>query len=378
MKQTWVMPIHYGSLSSMEKNNYPALYYGLIIMAHGSGPGGCCDDESAGGDRLQLGEISQELKSRHAVNLLGFNTCFMGNAEVAYQFRYHPVSEDEFGAEVMLASAPTTDPIGWKYDWILGRINTQARGEGNGETEEITGGEEIIYRPDELTPQLLGRIIVEEERDGMFALNEVNAKRGSLTCYDLKKAVLVKTRTDVLAQALVKNDDRSKIEALRDDFARVIRYFWVYNDPKYDVVERLNTPYYDLGSLCEGIKNDNQFHEESRTAAGEVLAAIDELILYSYFGLDYTSHHYGLSVFFSNGIDIYNNKPIFSYHWWYNARNVLDWSGNTGERYYGELAWCADKATASIGSVDNWFEMLDAWYDPAGNDADGGCNKYQY
>jgi clostripain len=43
---------------------------------------------------------------------------------------------------------------------------------------------------------------------------------------------------------------------------------------------------------------------------------------------------------------------------------------------YGRLAWCRDGATEGDGAVQNWFELLDSWFDAGA--ANGGRNGYQH
>ena len=56
---------------------------------------------------------------------------------------------------------------------------------------------------------------------------------------------------------------------------------------------------------------------------------------------------------------------------WYNALEV-DRNG------YGRYAWCLDGAEASNGEVENWFELMDAWFDDATDDSPGGANGYAW
>ena len=138
-------------------------------------------------------------------------------------------------------------------------------------------------------------------------------------------------------------------------------------------------PYYDLKSLCKAVVADvNNFSETTRNAASLVVDNINSIILYSYLW-DYVSYDdmYGLSVFFSNGDLVYHDQEMFSYQWWYNAMNML--YKPSEEDYYGELAWCIDKENNRELEVDNWFELLDAWYDdPELNPVNGGYNGYIY
>jgi hypothetical protein len=44
---------------------------------------------------------------------------------------------------------------------------------------------------------------------------------------------------------------------------------------------------------------------------------------------------------------------------------------------YGHYLWCADGATPRNNKVENWFELLDSWFD-TGNGKEGGLNNYQW
>ena len=57
------------------------------------------------------------------------------------------------------------------------------------------------------------------------------------------------------------------------------------------------------------------------------------------------------------------------------AWQALRWyHPSEGGRGHGRYAWCADGATPGDGRVDNWFELLDAWYDAG--EAPQGVNGY--
>ena len=48
-----------------------------------------------------------------------------------------------------------------------------------------------------------------------------------------------------------------------------------------------------------------------------------------------------------------------------------------GETSYGRWDFCGDGATPDNGVVENWFEMLDSWYDDPDPDT-GGYNGYRW
>ncbi len=58
---------------------------------------------------------------------------------------------------------------------------------------------------------------------------------------------------------------------------------------------------------------------------------------------------------------------------WYNA---LEPAGDADG--YGKYAWCIDGATPGNGEVENWFELMDAWFDSAEADEPGGSNGYAW
>jgi hypothetical protein len=63
--------------------------------------------------------------------------------------------------------------------------------------------------------------------------------------------------------------------------------------------------------------------------------------------------------------------------------NAKDWDGlamytplaGQGSAY-GRWAFLTDGATAGDGKVENWFELVDAWFDRA--DDSGGANGYRW
>ena len=65
--------------------------------------------------------------------------------------------------------------------------------------------------------------------------------------------------------------------------------------------------------------------------------------------------------------------------WWYNAIDISMYVDT--DFVYGNLAWCSNdkdgNITSSFNIVENWFEMLDAWFD-INNSIDGGYNRYRW
>ncbi len=137
------------------------------------------------------------------------------------------------------------------------------------------------------------------------------------------------------------------------------------------------TPFYGLSALSGGIAADMQFAADTRSGASALESAVDNLIVYAYYGADRTSHNAGLSVFVSCD-DFVSGRPMFCSHCWYNANDASVRGASCAAKYQGELLWCVDRQSDDADLVDNWFELMDAWYDPDGNGPDGGCNAYRY
>lgn len=94
---------------------------------------------------------------------------------------------------------------------------------------------------------------------------------------------------------------------------------------------------------------------------------------YSFAGSDFTGFEEGISgvsLFFPDGDRPFNGGPDvhWAYQWWYNS---IDTNAASPGQYYGKLKWCQDNQNPAVNSIGNWFEMLDAWFDPT-NDANGG------
>lgn len=369
------------------KANYEARKYALILSNHGGGTRtqeysesahlnkAVCWDDTNNHDTLYTGEISDVLKSKHSVDLLGYDACLMGSAEITYQYR---PGNGGFEAQVMVASAPTEWGNGWRFDNILERIKVTTAMD-NGENDLTFGGKEKYYSPNTITMLQLGGIIVEEQRDSTSSLNDQQ-----LSCYDLSKAANVKTSVDAFAKAL--HSGNSNLENVRGSISTpyVIHY---YNPWSTD--QQIMYPFYDLYDLAKKTYEDQQNYSQSiRQKAAEVMTAVDNLIVYSFAGSifnGFTDSKNGVSIFFPKGdknswkydqvAQRYTQVRHWSMQWWYHP---LDTTVSVGAgKYYGKIKWCADGLDSSINNVGNWFELLDSWYDSS-NGGNGGLNGYQW
>jgi len=349
------------------KEKYPATDYALIFSNHGGGvkkksasvygevsvsdsnPGiikNICYDESSGNDFLYTGEISDTLTSDDSVQLLGLDACFMSSVEFAYQFR-NDDSNSGFKAEIMVASAPSLWGLGWDYAGICGNLHHKS------------------VDPTYMDASTFGRLIVDTQK-----ISTRNYSSQSLTCIDLSEVQAVKDAVDDLAVSLV--SEKSDIEDLRGNAltANLLNYF-----NESSSAEWVDYPFFDLYNLAVAINGSSLFSSTIQNYASVVSNAVDSMVLYSFGNSAYSGFVEGKSgvhIFFPDGDSTLSG---YSYRCWYYQRWYNAIAPSSGG--YGKLVWCADGATASNGSVENWFELLDNWYDTS-NGSDGGLNEYQW
>ncbi|SFD42716.1 clostripain [Clostridium uliginosum] len=366
------------------KSQYPADKYALIISNHGGGaredksleepkdPKAVCWDETDDNDCLYTAEISDTLTKDQSVDLLAYDACLMGTAEVAYQYR---PGNGGFSANVMVASPPVVWGAGYDYEKIFSRL--KSGGGNNGKIDSTLGGKEKYFDPSTVTALELGAIMVEAQRD---SVNSANIKNQVLSCYDLKKIEAVKNSVDKLSVSLWNENKKADIEYLRgsDKNVRLINYF-----NQNSKTEWLIYPYFDLYDLCKSINASNNFSDNIKGLAKNVMKNVDDMIVYSYGGSKFkgfTEGKNGLSIFLPDGNKLYKDQysntsfPCWKGQRWYNS---IDTTTLQPDYLYGKLSWCKDGQSSEINNVGNWFELLDCWFDKT-NTKTGGLNGYQW
>lgn len=366
------------------KQNYPADKYALIMSNHGGGardnklieqvkdPKAVCFDETSDSDCLYTAEISDKLTDNESVDVLAYDACLMGTAEIAYQYR---PKNGSFEAKVMVASPPEVWGDGYDYEKIFSRL--KSGGGNNGLVDSTLGGEEDFFDPSNVTDIQLGSIMVEAQRD---SVNAANVNNQVLSCYNLKEIENVKKAMDNLSVSLWNENEKADMENLRGTEKNVslIHYF-----PETSRSKWLNYPYFDLYDLCEKINTSNNFSDHIKSLALDVMKNVDNMIVYSYGGTKFkgfTEGKNGLSIFLPDGNKIYKDIPTnTSYSEWKGQRwyNSIDTTTLQSDYPYGKLSWCKDGQSSKINDVGNWFELLDSWFDSA-NDETGGDNGYEW
>jgi clostripain len=130
-------------------------------------------------------------------------------------------------------------------------------------------------------------------------------------------------------------------------------------------ITRTVTPV-DLVDLCRRLGSCDRLSPEVRTAAKRVHDATERFMLAS-FGMSaypgFESGRHGVFVVLPA-----DTADIWKKFRWYTPL------AGTGKDY-GRWAFLRDAATPGNGTVENWFELLDTWFDT--NDETGGLNNYK-
>ena len=361
------------------KAHYPAEHYALVVFAHGSGPL-MCPDEGSPGDAMYTAEITDVLTAEDSVDLMVLDVCLMGGVENAYQWR---PSNGKFGADVLVASAPPSGPFA--YDKVFERL--RSGGGDNGEVDSMVGGKEKYCDPATMTALDFGGVIIEEIYDGQ--------PEESWACYDLTKVEAVKQKVDAFAASLAKEGKKDDLAHVRG--AGVVRPILNYVSGDFTDLAWIFTPFFDLYDLAKRTTESPRFGGgKVRRDAATLMKAVDELVAYSYGGGNYPGFEngrHGIYIFFPNGD---RKAPYLNVRHWalqtgYNPSRVmkapevplpkdLDLPKEFALQLaatYGHYLWCADGATPRNNKVENWFELLDSWFD-TGNGKEGGLNNYQW
>ncbi len=335
------------------KSNYPADNYALILWNHGGGvrgsstetiisksisksgeqiepvytPKAVCWDETNSNDCLYVGEISDVLTDAEDVDLLGFDACLMGMAEVAYQFRSGTDESTRFSADYMAASVANEQGDGWEYNRIFNRFSGSGTDPEGDTCESVSDTDASDF----------ATIIVKEYSDA-FAATPAYAGE-TMAAYNLNMIEAVKTQLDSLASGL--GSSKTASDNARDSS---IHYFDDGN-----TYEWISNPHFDL--------YDYAINMGESDLASAVSACVVSSWGNSYSG--FSPGNSGLGFFYPDGDITYDSYSIYAYQWWYTEEDTNSWW--TGH-YYGKLDFCDSD---SDGIVETWRELLEKWYDPS-------------
>ena len=348
------------------KTNFPANHYALFMWNHGGGvrsiiPGSgtagtreICLDFSNSYDFLYTGEITDVLTDSEDVDVMAIDACYMGMAEVAYEYR--PLA-GKFGADYFAASPALEQYNGWKYNKILARLG------GTGTDSEG----DPIYDASALTGSQLASILVKEYRD--YIEGSTSQVDETFVAVDLSKIDALKSALDALAVEIYNDTDTSKpeVEAIRGNLVTAPSILHYFNENMESNWE--NQPHFDIYDFAERLANNTNISGAVRTAAGTLMTAVDDCIITSYTGSAYNGKAYnsqnpadgknGLGFFFTDGKFTVNEYTINHYmnQWWYTEEDTNAWRSGY---YYGNIDFCNSDLD---GNVETWRELLEYWYD---------------
>ncbi len=313
--------------------NYPADHVMLLFWDHGAGTFGFGADEIYGNDGLALSEMKDALSAVYEadpenppIDLIGFDACLMGSAEVA---------ESLYGYAGYLAASEEVEPgQGWEHDqWIA----------------------DLIENP-QMTAAQLGRSITDSYINSCvkeIALDEDDILDYSV-CFstiDLNAAHEVyQAYADLCAVIL---QDMVSDPSVLGTFSRAANQSTKFGGAEYMIFNTV-----DLGLMMENLQED--YPEE----AGRVLQALDEAVLY-HRATKFFDDTSGLSIYFPgyindpNGIHYYlkyvydacENEDIQALYYYKLAGCLNDeLQDYTGEQGYGALP---NLDTASLRLLQN-------------------------
>ncbi len=332
------------------KAHYPAQRTGLMIYSHASGRTMCPDQES--GRDMGIPELSELLSEKESLDFLALELCNMGGIEIGYQWRPSEGSGPRrFGADVLLAIPNAGPPLDW--DRAFARIRTPGH-----DSSPLPGP---YLDPARMSAADFGALVIEEGRRGREAAmgqRPERVKHEAAGCYDLRRAGAVKRAVDALAVALAAGDSREVFAEMRGPGP-------IGNALNYDG----DGPFVDLYDLCRRAAECDALDDAVRARSKDVLAAVDGFVLASFGMSGYPGFQDG-----KNGVFIV--LPLDAKGRWRNFKWYTPLAYEQDGKDYGHWAFLADGATPGNGKVENWFELLDCWFDEP--DDAGGVNGYRY
>jgi clostripain len=329
------------------KARYPAQRTGLMIYSHASGQTMCPDEES--GRDMGIPELSQLLTEKESLDFMALELCNMGGIEISYQWR---PEKGRFGADVLLAIPNAGPPLDW--DRAFARIRSKGH--------DASPLQPPFLDPATMTAEAFGKLVIEEGRRGRELAAKERPERAAheaAACYDLRKSKAVKQAVDALAVALAGSEDS------RDYFMEMRGPGPIGDAMTYDE----GGPFIDLFDLCRRAADCDALSDVVRARSKDVMKALEGFVLASFGMSGYPGFESG-----RNGVFII--LPPDEPGRWKNFRWYTPLAHAEGGKEFGHWSFLADGATPSNGKVENWFELLDCWFDAA--DDAGGLNGYRW
>ena len=363
-----------GKFVAFAKKRFPAKHYAMMIYSHADGRGMCPDEETS--TEMRIPELRDKVGEAASVEFLGLELCNMGGIETSYEWR---PGNGGFSTKILVAIPNAGPPLDWN------RAFARVRSAGHASTSK-----EPLLDPAKMTAAELGCLVIEEGRVGREkALESAPERRRqhlmheAAGCYDLAVAADVKKAVDAFAVALAGKD-----EAARDASKKAMLALRV-PDPggngggrtiDYAGGELEYAPNFDLHDLCARAAASEALSKEARAAATKVCEAVDLFMLASLGmkGLEgFQDGKSGVYIVFPDGDAEVKQLSGFPQKLWARFRWYSPLDPEKEKDPYGRWAFLKDGATPDNGIVENWYELLDAWFD-ADPKGDGGTNGYRW
>ncbi len=206
-----------------------------------------------------------------------------------------------------------------------------------------------------------------------YKRNGFKGIREAWGAYDIDASHKVKEATDRLAVALARGDNKTVVEQIRGEGRELATMSYMRRRTETALMW-IVAPHFDLYDLASQIATSKELDESVRRAAAELKTEVDRLVIDSFGGSAYKgfqSGKHGIFIVFPDGDSKWRDKPQWaSFQWYHPHRRVT-------QRYaYGGYDWCAEGAQAANNKVENWFELLDHWFD--NQNESGDTNEYKH
>ncbi len=344
------------------KQRFPAERTGLLIYGHADGRTLCPDEES--GREMSIPELTDLVTEKESVDFMGLELCNMAGIEIAYQWR---PGNGGFSADVLVAIPNAGPPLDWER--AFERIRSQGHASPSAQP---------ALDPATMSAEDFGKLVIEEGYLGRRLVLERHPDEGervlyeSASCYDLRKASQVKQAVDGLARELARTSAKDVFEELRGPGPAGT----VMNYARDAIAE---VPYVDLYDLCARAAKCEKLAPEARSAAEVALDAVDRFTLAS-FGMQglagFQPGKNGVFIVFPDG-DATAQGPLGKTRRWQLCGWYTPLEAPDEKAPYGRWAFLADGATPGNGVVENWFELLDSWFDDVSRNP-AGLNRYRW
>ena len=346
---------------AFSKRRFPARSYGLVIYGHADGMTMCPDEQCH--RQMGIAELTEKVTEEESVDFMALELCNMGGVEIAYQWR---PGNGGFSTEILVAIPNAGPPLDWHR--IFARIHGRGHPTAAGRTDCID--------PVEMSARDFGLLAVEEGGRGRLqaaAEHPEEAARESVGAYDLLAVEQVKQAVDDLARELAGGNTKDLFEELRGPGPRGT----VMNYVRDRFGER---PYVDLYDLLKRAAECDELDAEAREAARAAMEKTDDLVLAS-FGMSgypgFEPGKNGVFIVFPDGDQTERRLFAADSRLWQRMDWYLPHGFKRDGASLGSWAWCRDGATAGNSIVENWFELLDSWFDDSSKDPEG-LNSYAW